>query len=127
MLLQADPDPALAAACGDDPSFVCRQVFGWTDSADWAEFADLVVGKLLTILLVLLVAWLVNLIVRRLIGRFVASMSGEQPPNRRLKQRLRNTRLGEQVPGVFDTGQVSLRRPHVRRRSDWSCAASPRL
>ncbi len=110
MLVQADPDPeTLASACGDDPSFVCRQVLEWTDNPDWAEFADLMLGKPLTILLVLVVAWVVNRIVRRLIERFVASLSGEQPPNRRLKRRLRESRYGDRLPGVLDTGQVSLR------------------
>jgi small conductance mechanosensitive channel len=68
-------DPAtLAEACGDDPSWICEQVLRVTDSVGWAEAADLLLAKPLTIVVVLVVAVLVNWLARRAIKRFAASL-----------------------------------------------------
>jgi moderate conductance mechanosensitive channel len=100
----------LQAACGDEPSLICRYTLEWTGSDRVAELADVLLGTPLKILLILLVAYALYLLVNRAIERFVKSLSGQQPPNRRLKRRLRNSRIGDRLPArIVDTGAVSLR------------------
>ncbi len=100
----------LDAACGPDPSFICREVFERTDSARAAELADLVFAKPLTILLIVLVAVVVSYLARRAVSRFVGAMTGDQQASRRLKRRLRGTKVASVLPSaVLDTGAVSLR------------------
>ena len=52
MLAQVAPLP-LEAACGADPTFICREVLERTDSTWLAELADVVFAKPLSIALVL--------------------------------------------------------------------------
>ena len=59
-------------ACGQDPSLVCRQVFNWTGSEAWAQAADRFVVPPLHILLIVLVAYIANRLVRRSIRRLTA-------------------------------------------------------
>ena len=59
-------------ACGQDPSLVCRQVFDWTGSEAWAEAADRFVVPPLHILLIVLIAYIANRLVRRSIRRLTA-------------------------------------------------------
>lgn len=107
LLQQVDP---LERACGNDPSFVCREIFDHTDSERWAELADIVFAKPLTIALIALVAYIVHRLVDRVINRFIATMSGDHPPARRLKRRLRRTALGQRLPdSVLTTGEYSAR------------------
>lgn len=110
MLVQVAPD-VLLEACGPDPSFICQEVLDRTDNPRTAELADVIFAKPLTILLIVVVAWLVHRLVRRTIDHFTASLSGEQPPSRRLKRRLRRTGLGQRLPeSVLATGAYSVRR-----------------
>jgi moderate conductance mechanosensitive channel len=103
-------DPELADACGDQPTLICRLIFEWTGNTRTAEIADVVLATPAKILLILLIAWGVNRIVQRSIARFTASLGGEQPANRRLKRRIRQSKLGHKLPvGVLDTGVASLR------------------
>lgn len=109
-MLQQVPETLLNATCGDDPSFICRWVLERSDSRSWAELADLVFAKPLTIALVLLVALVVHRLLHRVINRFVSSLSGEQPPARRLRRRIRRSALGQRLPdSVLATGQYSAR------------------
>lgn len=106
---QIDPT-VLTEACGESPSFICKQVLERTDDADWAELADVVFARPLTILLVLAIASIANALVRRAIDRFTATMSGEQQAGRRIKRRLRASPLRRGLPAsVLETGQLSLR------------------
>jgi small-conductance mechanosensitive channel len=108
-LLQDTTTP-LEAACGADPSFICREVLDRTDSERWAELADLVFAKPLTIALVIVVAAAVSWVAHRAVSRFVGAMTGDKQATRRLKRRLRRTRVGTVLPtSVLDTGAVSLR------------------
>ncbi len=101
---------ALDAACGPHPSYICREVLDRTNDAHLAELADVVFAKPVEILLVLVVAAVVNGLARRSIGRFVGAMAGSQQPARRLKRRLRNTRVGGALPSrVLESGSLSLR------------------
>jgi small conductance mechanosensitive channel len=100
----------IAEACGPDPSFICREVLDRTHSEWLAELSDIVFAKPLTIVVIVVVAALVNRLVRRAIGRFVAGMTGNQQPTRRLKRTLRDTRVSRVLPtGILDTGAISLR------------------
>jgi moderate conductance mechanosensitive channel len=109
VLVQDTPE-ALGAACGEDPSFICREVLEWTDSERWAELADLVFAKPLSIALIVAIALVVSWLARRAVGRFVGAMTGEQRTSRRLKRRLRSTKVANVLPSaVLDTGAVSIR------------------
>jgi moderate conductance mechanosensitive channel len=102
-------DPLLRA-CGADPGLFCRLTYDWTESERTAEVVDALTRTPLRILVILLVAYVLYRIITRAIERFVQSMSGEQPASRRLKRRLRNSRIGDRLPGrVVDTGVISLR------------------
>ncbi len=109
MLAQVSPDDLLEA-CGPDPSFLCREVLERTESVRTAELADVLFAKPLTILLIVVVALVVSALARRAVARFVGAMTGEQKTTRRLKRRLRATKVATVLPSaVLDTGQVSIR------------------
>jgi small conductance mechanosensitive channel len=109
-VLAAPLQDTVDTACGPDPSFICREVFERTESRRTAELADLLFAKPLTILLIVVVAAAVSWLARRAVSRFVGAMSGERQTSRRLKRRLRGSKVGARLPaGVLDTGAVSLR------------------
>lgn len=64
-MLAAATQQQLRAACGEDPSFVCRNVLDWTGDRDVAEAAEWLIGKPLAILLIVVVAIVVNRLLRR--------------------------------------------------------------
>lgn len=108
MLLQVPSD--VADVCGPDPSFICREVLDRTDSRRAAELSDILFAKPLSILVIVLVAWAVHWLLHRAIDRFVRTLSGETPPARRLKRRLRGTQLGQRLPSsVLSTTSYSVR------------------
>ena len=110
MLQQAIDDELIRLTCGDDPSFICREVLERTESRRWAELADIVFATPLTIAIVIVVALVVRRLLHRVINRFEQSLAGEHPPARRLKRRLRGTALGQRLPeSVLATGAYSLR------------------
>jgi moderate conductance mechanosensitive channel len=99
---QSDPDP-LQQACGDDASFICERVHDWTDSELWAEASDKLLATPLTILLVVVVAFLANRLVRRAIKRLINKVSAPES-----QDRLRNLR--RRAPSaILDSGSLSLR------------------
>jgi small conductance mechanosensitive channel len=78
-----DTDPeALRRACGESPSWICRRTLDVSTSETTAELSDLLFGKVGRIVLVVVLAWLLNLFVRRAIRRFVAGMTGEAAADR---------------------------------------------
>jgi small conductance mechanosensitive channel len=100
----------LTAACGNEPSFICRQVLERTDSRGLAEASDIVFARPLKIAIVLLIAWIVVGILGRIIDEFVETLSGQGQPARRIKRTLRRTPLASSLPDrVLDTGVVSVR------------------
>ncbi len=64
----------LQTACGTDPSTICDLVHGWTDSDLAASAAEWLVQKPLTILLILVVAWFLARLARRLIMRTISEL-----------------------------------------------------
>lgn len=100
----------LTSACGADPSYICREVLDRTHSTWLASTADVVFAKPLEVGIIIAVAAAVNWFVRRAITRFVNAMAGSPQPARRLKRRLRRSRVANVLPsGVLQTGAISLR------------------
>jgi small conductance mechanosensitive channel len=99
-----DPS-AVEQACGtDNPSYICKRVLVWTDGNEaWAEAADKLLATPATILLILVVAYLANRVVRRAIKRLTNKINDPQA-----QDRLRN--LKRRAPtAIVDTGSLSLR------------------
>lgn len=67
----ADGDAAVLEACGVDAGWLCEHVYDWTGNETMAEIADWLVGRPLTIAMVLLVGWIVSRIARRYVRRGV--------------------------------------------------------
>ncbi len=65
LLAPPDDDPGLTDACGEDPGTVCETVWDATGSEGWAKAADWFIGRPLTILLIVVVAWIVARLARR--------------------------------------------------------------
>jgi moderate conductance mechanosensitive channel len=90
-------------ACGENPTLICRQVFEWTGSDAWAEAADRFLVPPLHILLIVVVAYVANRLVRRSIRRLT----------NRIVDSSANGTLGtlrNHAPGaLLRTGPVSVR------------------
>jgi len=77
----------VADACGDDPTWICRQVLESTDSEGWARASDVLVAKPAHILLIVVVAWVANRLLHRAIRRFTERIANPEAQER--IQRLR--------------------------------------
>jgi len=100
--IQELTDPA--KACGTDPSWACTWIYDLTGSDTWAGVADWVLAKPLTILGIVLVAWIVSRLARWIISRSVERFTGA--PHRERMNRLR-----ERTPNVLlKSDQWDLRR-----------------
>jgi small conductance mechanosensitive channel len=77
----------VADACGDDPTWICRQVLESTDSEGWARASDVLVAKPAHILLIVVVAWVANHLLHRAIRRFTERIANPEAQER--IQRLR--------------------------------------
>jgi moderate conductance mechanosensitive channel len=73
MLLTAPPDgdAGLTDACGEKPGAVCEAVWDATNSEGWAKAADWFIGRPLTILIILVVAWIVSRLARRAVRKAI--------------------------------------------------------
>lgn len=56
-------------ACGEDPGVACRNVYEWTENETLANLAEWLVDRPLRIALILLAAWVLTRLARRLIRR----------------------------------------------------------
>ena len=75
MHLSAPPDdPGLTDACGEDPNSVCEAVWDWTSNETVTKLADWVIGKPLTAVVILLVAWILAWFARRAIRRAIRKL-----------------------------------------------------
>ena len=102
-MVPAQDPQAIQAACGDEPTFICRRVLDWTGSEAWAEAADKLLATPAHILLILLVALLANVLVRRAIKRLVANIAGPNGQDRLLS-------LKRRAPAsMVETASLSLR------------------
>lgn len=92
-----------AASCDPDPSWVCTKVLERTDNEALARAADWVVAKPVAILLIVLVAAVVNRILRWFIKRAMARVM--HPPAERARRALRRA-----TPSVLvRTGEIGIR------------------
>lgn len=102
------PDPAdLLEACGVKPSTVCRWTLEQSSSVGWAKAVDFLVSKPLRILLILVVAYVLNRLVRRAIKRFAGRVTRSVQGGK-----LRNLadNLADMAPSMLmATGEVNLR------------------
>lgn len=71
----------------DEAGLVCRSVYEWTENETVAHLADFFVAKPLRILVILVIAWVLNRLARRLIRGFVSRLTDEDAMAR--KERLR--------------------------------------
>jgi small conductance mechanosensitive channel len=96
---QAQVD-SLTDACGEDPGSACEFVFDRTSSEWLAKLSDFLVAKPLKILLILLLAWILAKITRRMIRRFGAQLAGsaESGRLRRARERAPSVLLSQQQP-----------------------------
>ena len=74
--LQVAPSADLVDACGATPSWACRRIFDATGNRTLAGAIDYVVGAPLRIVVILVVAAVVNRLIRRAIRRFTDTISG---------------------------------------------------
>jgi moderate conductance mechanosensitive channel len=100
---QAPPADDITAACGEPASLICEQVFRWTERESWAEAADTLFDSSLRILLIIVVAWVANRLVRRAIRHLTAQIADPEA-----QERLHNLR--RRAPrAIATTGSHSLR------------------
>ena len=76
-------DDALVDACGDDPGFVCDAVFDATGNSALAGAAHWLIGRPLTILMILFVGWVLVRVCRRYVDRLVERVVVTDPNQRR--------------------------------------------
>ena len=74
MLTQAT-ESEIIDACGEDPSWICRWVLDSTDNSFLATTADFVLARPAAILLIVVMAWIINRLVRRAIRKFTARLA----------------------------------------------------
>lgn len=65
-------DPLLVGACGENPNLLCEQVFDVTDGNEAvARVADWLIDRPLSIVLILLLAWVITRLAKRALNRVV--------------------------------------------------------
>ena len=75
MLLAPPPvDPGLVDACGVDPGTICEAVWDSTSNELLATLSDWLLGKPLTVILILLITWLFARWARRMVRRAVTRL-----------------------------------------------------
>lgn len=87
----------LTDACGDDPGSVCEWVFERTNNEALAKVASWFVDRPLRITLILLVAFIVNLMVRRALHRFVDRVNEQRSENQQATQRATTDAAGRKI------------------------------
>lgn len=106
-MVAAAVGPEVRSACGDPPGTACRWVFDRTGSEGWAKLADFLVTRPLKVLAIVLVAYLANRLVRRLIGRFAERLAGSARQGRLRQSRERSSALV--VPGADRAHRAAAR------------------
>ncbi len=95
-----------AAVCDDGADFVCDWVYDWSNNEGLAEAAGWIVERPLRVLLILLVAYLINRLIRRAVAR------GEE---RMIVDRER--RLAERQAEEVEDGRFEDLEPKARRKA----------
>jgi small conductance mechanosensitive channel len=68
---QSDTDAAVTDVCGDDPTWICREVYEATENEVLAELADWLIGRPLKIAFILFIGWIVARIARHYVRKWV--------------------------------------------------------
>ncbi|HEV2753241.1 MAG TPA: mechanosensitive ion channel family protein [Solirubrobacteraceae bacterium] len=93
----------LQRACGDEPGPICTQVLESTGSRQFARIAQWALDAPLRILLILVVAWVVNRLMRRAVKRGLRGLHSGG-----LRERMGSVR--RRTPEAFlETGETSIR------------------
>src|SRR6516225_5013220 len=97
-----------APACQPTDSWVCEAVFDRTQSTWWAHAAEWFVSIPLAIIAILLAAWLINRIVRRMIKRSMQRMlePGVHRPTRWLRDKSPEVLLRTQANNLRTEARV---------------------
>jgi small conductance mechanosensitive channel len=111
----------LSDACGPDPGFLCEVIFDATGNELAAELGDVLIRPI-KVVLILVAAWLVNRIVRRLINRSIQRLVDAQT---------RKAELAEQAetagPGADeDNGRIAALLSLAQRRAEQSAIQAER-
>jgi moderate conductance mechanosensitive channel len=93
----------LSETCGSDPGGLCRAVYDATGDATLSRAADFVVGRPLTIVGIVLVAFIINRLVRRAIKRGLRRLASGA-----LQERMSAVR-NRAPSALLETGEVSVR------------------
>jgi small conductance mechanosensitive channel len=88
--------------CGEDPGFFCREVLDRTGNRSLAETADFFIGKPLTILAIVISAWIVNRLVRRTVRNALRGLHSGAVRERMgaVRRRTPNALLSTEVTSV---------------------------
>jgi small-conductance mechanosensitive channel len=107
---QTTPETGLAGACGDAPGVACKLLYDWTGNDTLARVVEWVVAKPLKVLLIILIAFFLNRLLRRGIRRLV---------DRLVAQRESQARAAEAEEGAdFPAGQGGRKAARARRLAD---------
>ena len=74
----AQVDPEVIEACGEDPAWVCEWVYDQTGNDTLAKLSDWLVGTPLTVLCIVVGAWILAHLARRYLGRAVRGVMMRQ-------------------------------------------------
>lgn len=85
--LLAQATGELAEACGAEPGIACEWIFDLSGNGTLASFADWIVAKPAKVVMILLVAFVVNRLVRRGINRLVEELIEDRERRARDRQR----------------------------------------
>lgn len=81
-------------ACGADPSWLCRRVFDWTDNESLASLSDWIVATPLSVLLIVVLAFVARRLAHRAIDSLVERLVHETEDTEDVvAERARNQRL----------------------------------
>lgn len=105
-------DSLLVDACGDSPKKLCEWAFEQTDNTTAAQIVDWLIGRPLSIVLILIGAWILGRISRRYVRRAITSL---MKPNLDLAKR-RLAQVGIDRPDLL-LGQTEADELVLARRS----------
>ena len=106
--VQETVDPGLVDACGaGDRTYVCEQVYEWTENEFAAVAAQWVVDRPVRILLIVVLAWIVSRILQRAVDRLVDRVAAG-------RQDSRLTALRETGPGRLLMEEKEQQRAEMR-------------
>ena len=111
----------LADACGDDPGFLCELVFDLTENEALAEATDLLIRPI-KVILIFVLAWIINRVMRRLINGTVDQIIDNQAK----KAAEAEAAVEIQDPGSRDHSKLDALRALATRRAEKASAQAQR-